>query len=550
VKSTPPALIPLREADTLRPAMPGSPFPTPGNLTLPAMPGGILGHLHLPPAQHALVFVVAVPCIYLCMVTMGRLLKRQARVQLSVMFKFFSAVLAIYVPMRALGWTDRDQPYEPALDHDLSAACILLGVIFVLSLLKRYLWEFYFGEKRKMQIPKFLREIFSALFFIAAFMVVLSRIYGVEPSGVVLSSTVVVGIIGWAMQDLLGNVISGVALQLGKPFKAGDWLIIDTQHAEVIEVNWRSTRLRTNDDHYLDIPNSAIVRSTIVNLSYPSHLHAMRMRVGVDADASPNKVKQVLMTAALNSRGVLTSPPPKIFLAEFADYAITYEVKFWMEHHAAYNEIYDNLRTSVWYGLRRAGITIPSPIRTVQIERKKTATFSLPAETRAVIRNKPFFKCLTDEQVQKVVGAARVSLFGKGEKIVEQGAEGTSMFVMLSGEAAVYVHHAGQQGDATRVAGFQPGEYFGEMSLLTGAVRSATVAAVTDCEVIEIAKSQIAAILQENAALLTTLSEMLAQRQMENEKASASKPEEAGGAAIQEEYAKGFLKAVARFFDL
>jgi len=377
---------------------------------------------NLTPIQQLVAFLVAVPCIYLFMVALGRWLKRHARVQLSVMYKLFGAVLAIYVPMRLLGWTGSTYPYEPAVSHDLTAACILLGVIFLLSLLKRYLWEFYFGEKRKMEVPKFLREIFSALFFIAALLVVLSRVYEVPLSGVVLSSTVVVGVIGWAMQDLLSNVISGVALQLGKPFKAGDWLILDTQHAEVIEVNWRSTKLRTNDDHYLDIPNSSIVRSTIVNLSYPSHLHAMRMRVGVDGEAPPNQVKAVLMSAALSSRGVLASPPPKIFMVEFADSSITYEVKFWMEHHAAYNEIYDGLRTSVWYALHRAGITIPSPIRTVQIERRKDTSFKLPEETRIAIRNKPFFKCLTDEQVQKVVGAARVCLFGKGEKIVEQGA--------------------------------------------------------------------------------------------------------------------------------
>jgi len=256
------------------------------------------------------------------------------------------------------------------------------------------------------------------------------------------------------------------------------------------------------------------------------------------------------MSAALSSRGVLASPPPKIFMVEFADSSITYEVKFWMEHHAAYNEIYDGLRTSVWYALHRAGITIPSPIRTVQIERRKDTSFKLPEETRIAIRNKPFFKCLTDEQVQKVVGAARVCLFGKGEKIVEQGAEGTSMFVLLTGEAAVYVHHSGQHGEPVRVAGVGPGEYFGEMSLLTGAARSATVIATADCEVLEIAKAQIAAILQENTALLTTLSEMLAQRQMENEKAGATQHEDAAAAGKKDEYAKGFLKVLARFFDL
>jgi small-conductance mechanosensitive channel/CRP-like cAMP-binding protein len=504
----------------------------------------------LTPIQQLVAFLVAAPCIYLFMVALGRYLKRQARVQLSLMYKLFGAALAIYIPMRVLGWTGPKYPYEPTLDHDLTAACILLGVIFLLSLLKRYLWEMYFGERRKMEVPKFLREIFSALFFIAALLVVLSRVYELPLSNVVLSSTVVVGVIGWAMQDLLANVISGVALQLGKPFKGGDWLILDTQHAEVIEVNWRSTKLRTNDDHYLDIPNSSIVRSTIVNLSYPSHLHAMRMRVGVDSEASPNKVKEVLMSAALSSRGVLASPPPKIFMVDFADYAVTYEVKFWLEHHAAYNEINDALRTSVWYALHRAGITIPNPIRTVQIERRKDTSFKLPPEAKTAIRNKPFFKCLTDDQVQTVVGAARICLFGKGEKIVEQGAQGTSMFVILTGEAAIYVHHPGQQGDPVRVATVGLGEYFGEMSLLTGAARSATVIAVTDCEVLEIAKSQMAAILQENTALLTTLSEMLAQRQMENEKASASKHEAAAASGKQEEYAKGFLKVVARFFDL
>jgi CRP-like cAMP-binding protein len=276
----------------------------------------------------------------------------------------------------------------------------------------------------------------------------------------------------------------------------------------------------------------------------------MRMRVGVDAEAPPNKVKQILMTAALSSRGILPTPPPKIFLAEFADSSITYEVKFWMEHHAAYNEIYDALRTSVWYALHRAGITIPSPIRTVQIERRKETGFKLPQEAKTAIRNKPFFKCLTDEQVQKVVGAARVCLFGKGEKIVEQGAQGTSMFVILTGEAAVYVHHPGQQGEPSHVATVGLGEYFGEMSLLTGAARSATVIALTDCEVLEIAKAQMAAILQENTALLTTLSEMLAQRQMENEQSNASKHVDAGVSGNQAEYTQGFLKVLARFFDL
>src|SRR2546423_15419650 len=119
------------------------------------------------------------------------------------------------------------------------------------------------------------------------------------------------------MQDLLGNIIAGVALHVGKPFKPGDWLMFDNHHAEVIEVNWRPTRLRTNADVCLDIPNSHIVRSTIINLSYPTKVHAMRFTVGVDYSVPPNRVKDIIVRAASESLGVLPDPPPKVFLKDF-----------------------------------------------------------------------------------------------------------------------------------------------------------------------------------------------------------------------------------------
>jgi len=499
-------------------------------------------------AQQIAAFVVAAPLIYLATVALGRWLKRRAGVQLGLMYKLFGVSLALYLPTKVLGWDFGAPPYN--LHRDLLAATFLLGIVFILSLLKRYLWELYFGEKRGIEIPKFLREIFSAAVFCVALLIVFSHIYGAHPSGVLLSSTVVVGIIGWAMQDLLGNVISGVALQVGKPFKAGDWLIVETQHAEVIEVNWRSTRLRTNDDYYLDVPNTSIVRSTIVNLSYPSHLHAMRMRVGVAYDAPPNKVKGVLLEAAKEAQGVLSHPPSKVFLVDFADSAVTYEIKYWIQNHAAFNEISDSLRTAVWYALQRARIAIPFPIRTVQVERKRVTPFRMPEEVRAAIRTKPFFKCLAPGQVDKIVGAAKYSLFGRGERIVEQGADGTSMFVLLTGEAAVYVRHEDHGADPTRVAALQAGDYFGEMSLLTGEKRSATIVATTDCQVLEIAKAQLAQVLQENSELLKNLSEMLAQRRLDNEGVLASTTERHAMVGKKEEYAQGFLRKLASVFDL
>ena len=103
-----------------------------------------------------------------------------------------------------------------------------------------------------------------------------------------------------------------------------------------MEINWRSTRLRTNDDIYLDIPNNEIVRGTIINLHYPTQIHAMRIRVGVDYEVPPNRVKDALFRAASSAEGVVPSPPVRVFVVDFADSAVTYEIKFSMGNHPAY----------------------------------------------------------------------------------------------------------------------------------------------------------------------------------------------------------------------
>ena len=137
-----------------------------------------------------------------------------------------------------------------------------------------------------------------------------------------------------------------------------------------MEINWRSIRLRTNDGIYLDIPNYELVRQTITNLHYPTEAHAMRIRVGVDYNVAPNRVKDALVRAAQSARNVLPEPAVRVFLVDFADHAVIYEIKFYMGNHAAINEVNDAIRTNVWYELKRQQINIPYPIRTLHLERR------------------------------------------------------------------------------------------------------------------------------------------------------------------------------------
>src|SRR5213076_3304293 len=135
-------------------------------------------------------------------------------------------------------------------------------------------------------------------------------------------SGVIAIILGFAGQNLFGGIIAGMSIQINRPYRVGDWLKIGDTYAEVREINWRSTRLCTNDTIYLDIPNNEMVRQTIVNLHYPTEVHAMRIRVGIDYKTPPNRVKDALMRATRNAELVLRDPPPKIFLVDFADHAV------------------------------------------------------------------------------------------------------------------------------------------------------------------------------------------------------------------------------------
>jgi len=316
----------------------------------------------------------------------------------------------------------------------------------------------------------------------------------------------------------------------------------------VREINWRSTRLCTNDDIYLDIPNNEMVSHQIVNLHYPTEVHAMRIRVGVEYKNRPNRVKDALMRAAQSANNVLANPPVRVFLVDFAEFAVIYEIKFYMGNHARINETNDAVRTNVWYELKRQGITIPFPIRTLHVERRAApVTHEDYDEARAILRDEPLFECLSDAQIDSLVKEARLNYFGRGERVIHEGAEGDSMFVLLRGAARVWVS---KNGSSIPVATLSAGDCFGEMSLLTGESRTATVQAESDCYVLEIGKPVMAEVVRDSPDCLERLSELLARRKLENEGVIKEAASQGQNEKKEREYQASFLKRLQSFFEL
>lgn len=480
---------------------------------------------------------------FLVALMVGRLLKRRAGVQLGIFFRLFTLALAFYTAM----WV-----YGISIDirnHD-GAALVLLSTAIVVALVNRYVWDFYFEKKRRTPIPHFPRQVVALLIFLIALLCVLWYGYHADRwlTGLLAGSGIAAIIIGLAGQNLLGGIIAGVSLQINRPYKVGDWLKVGDTYAEVMEINWRSTRLRTNDTIYLDIPNNEIVKTTIVNLHYPTEVHAMRIRVGLEYHVPPNLAKEVIGRAAQSSNGVLPHPPVRVFLVDFADHAIVYEIKYYMGNHARINETNDAVRTNVWYALKRNRLTIPFPIRTLHLQRTTPrALEEEKAEARGILRDEPIFGCLSETQIDNLVTQARLNHFGKGERLIEEGAEGESMFILLRGSASVLVS---KNGASIQVGTLGAGDCFGEMSLLTGEKRSATVRADADCHVMEIGKPVMAEVIRESPECLEQLSDLLAKRKLENE--GVLKDAASGGVAEtkQLEYRANFMRRLRAFLEL
>jgi small-conductance mechanosensitive channel/CRP-like cAMP-binding protein len=299
----------------------------------------------------------------------------------------------------------------------------------------------------------------------------------------ILAASISTGLaIGLGLQEQLSNAFAGLAIQIEKPFRVGHWISVAGHEGKVVEVTWRATKLKTKNGNLVVLPNSTIAKESIENFSAPKLPTRMIIDIGVSYFHPPNEVIEAISAALHRTPGILADPPTKVTLSDFAGSAIVYRARLWIADYEQDSTTRSKARIAIYYEFMRRNIEIPFPI---QVEYQRSEPVRDSAEIREdfarVIAAIPVLAPLAAEAHQALAKAAQEKLYADGEVIVREGEPGQSMFVVRRGRVAITIGP-----DRHEVAVTEAGGYFGEMSLLTGDPRTATVVARGDVTVLEI----------------------------------------------------------------
>jgi small-conductance mechanosensitive channel/CRP-like cAMP-binding protein len=368
-----------------------------------------------------------------------------------------------------------------------------------------------FHHRQGAAPPALLDSVIAVLLYGVGAAVVANRWFGVELTLFLGTSAVVGAVVGLALQDSLGNLFAGIALHTEAPFRVGDWVKVGDRDGRVEQISWRATRLRTWDGDTLTVPNSDVARHGILNYTLPKAPHSRLLSIGVSYHTPPNKVVSVLEGMLAQVQGLVHDPAPGVRVVHFDDSTIRYEVRYWIPAYDDYRRIESEIHRLAWYHFRRHGIEIPFPSRNIYVHQAGATEGAESPTTRLqrALRGIDLFRPLSDAELQAASARFRPLHYAGGEKIIEEGAPGDSFFLIDNGEVQVSKKMGGYSRELARL---MEGQFFGEMALLTGEPRAATVVAATDVDVFVLDKNGFQDIIAANPAIAVDISSILAER--------------------------------------
>ncbi|MBF0357040.1 MAG: mechanosensitive ion channel family protein [Magnetococcales bacterium] len=413
-----------------------------------------------------------------------------------------------------------------------------------------FIWRGVFvRDNGEPLIPSILTDMLSVIIYFVSFLAILHFVFQKPVTGLLATSGVMAIILGYSAQNTFGDLFAGISINLDRQFTIGDWIEFDGRLGEVVDMNWRSVILKNHDRNHVIFPNQVLTKAEVVNITRPSPVRRILLDVIVNPEATPARVEAALLKAAKESVHTVDDPPPAVWVREMVDRGMMFTLIFFTKHSsdpAAKSPV----NAAIWYLFQQEKIQM-FPNRQDIFLHQEVESEIVPfsnGDVEKSIRSVPLFSSLTSDDVSELARRTNQLHFGPPQRIIVRDADGASMFIIGKGEVEVLV--AGAEGGDLKVAELPKGSIIGEMALLTGEKRGATIRALTDVTVFEITKDAFKSIIQKRPEAVTNISELLAKRSLETSSKMAEDQEGAASRKKQEQgLAAKFAARISAFLE-
>ncbi|MCP5268328.1 MAG: mechanosensitive ion channel [Zoogloeaceae bacterium] len=407
-----------------------------------------------------------------------------------------------------------------------------------------------------MPTPRILEDIVVIAGYVLWAMVRLS-FAGVELSSLVATSAVITAVVAFAMQDTLGNILGGLALQLDNSLEIGDWVKLDDLSGRVVEIQWRYTAILTRNGEKVVVPNSQLMKgkfSVIADREVGVAGWRRWVWFNIDYSVSPSLVINAAERAVADAEiaNVARHPAPSCVAMDFAPGSVRYALRYWLIDPRDDDGTDSAVRTHLLATVQRHGWRIALPDQVVHLvqegdaHRQRVWQREINQRLQA-ISGIELFAVLDENEQYKMAERLIHAPFAKGGVVTRQGAIAHWLYIIVSGEADVYWETP--EGERSLLTRLPSGSVFGEMGLMTGAPRAATVVAATELECYRLDKAGFEDIIRARPALAESMSHILVQRQQQLDARQNAYQQEHGGKG-QAEHRAAIVDRIREFFGL
>jgi small-conductance mechanosensitive channel/CRP-like cAMP-binding protein len=396
-----------------------------------------------------------------------------------------------------------------------------------------------------LAVPGILQTFITIGLYAAAVLLFLVVVLRQDALGFVVSGSVLLGVLGLALQDVLRDAFAGIALSLEEPFRLGDWVELeDGTIGQVTDIRWRSTQLYSYEHGAVVIPNARISGYRVHNHTAGDPRYAISLYVQLPNEVDPVMARRLLLEATLATPGVLSEPAPLVRVVDGGSRPYSYLLYFFCAEFSERLLVKSSVYENIWRHLKPLGVFTAPSANDTWLHRASPGHGQLQQDDIAdLIEHAPLFAPLNRGERESLATSVDYRLFPAGGTVVAESEAGESLFLIAGGQVQVRV-----ASEAEPIARLGKGEHVGEMSLLTGAPRAATVEAITDCTLLEIDKDALMPIVQARPELGDELARVEAQRQLELEQAMQD-DKEITEAEIRKQ-ARRVLSRMKRFLQL